>query len=122
MSQSVLSGCEVGGAVESQQKQPVMHLVAIALVVSETIDFAAGLRRQRGLAHQFVEVLHMEDPARFGPFGVIAVVADHKLGSLLAQGRQVFDEETERRILIAALLGIVVVGSAGVATGVGAGC
>ena len=101
---------QVGGAVEGQQKQPVVHLVAIALVVAETIEFAAGLRKQRGLAHQFVQILHMEDPARLGPLGVIAVVADHELGGLLTQGRQVFDEEAERGVLIAALLGVVVVG------------
>ncbi|MNL76331.1 hypothetical protein D3C87_2022850 [compost metagenome] len=52
----------------------------------------------------------MEQPARLCPFDVIAVIAELKLGGLLAQGGHVFDQKTERGVLIAALLGEVVAG------------
>ena len=110
VTQAVLSGDGIGGAVEGQQKQPVMHLIAVALIVAETIDFAAGLRKQRSLAQLLVQVLGMEHPARLGPLDVVAVVADLKLGGLLAQGGHVLDQKTEGGVLIAALLGEVVVG------------
>ncbi|MNG28533.1 hypothetical protein D3C84_1138090 [compost metagenome] len=52
----------------------------------------------------------MEQSTWFGPLYVVALIADLKLGGLLAQGVHVFDQETEGGILIAALLGVVVVG------------
>ncbi|MNF99723.1 hypothetical protein D3C84_826360 [compost metagenome] len=87
-----------------------MHRLAVALIVAKTIDFTAGLREQRSLAQLFVQILAMEQAARFGPADVIAVFADLEFASLFTQGRHVLDQKTEGRILIAALLGEVVVG------------
>ncbi|MNV67796.1 hypothetical protein D3C71_1606100 [compost metagenome] len=102
--------CEVGAAVETQCKEPVVETIAIALVVTKQRYFAADLWKQRGLAQLLVQVALMKLPARFDPTGVIGVRAQLELGGLLTQGIPVLHQEAERSILIAALLGEVVIG------------
>lgn len=51
-------------AVEGQQEQAVIELVAIAFVVAKPCDFAADLREQRGFAQQLVQVAFVETVAR----------------------------------------------------------